>query len=327
MSETNSALLESLRPSQKAAIMDVVAAAGIDVSKWAIKQDGTPVQEPKKNPNYCYEWAFGGGEEPTLLCVWHRSLAESKGSIDYEGNLRELALSLDRVAIDRTNPAHVKSRARDQAKRARNFDSLLQRAYRYQKPVRVVLLLGEPRSETEIGWDTSKVKFRLLDSEHWTINTYNDGDGSFHMVRGIQDVIDVTEGSHEEPTFVDQFSLPEPPEKLQTAGSAYPRSREVRENVLRRAGGVCEFCFQPGFKMHNGAIFLETHHVVPLSELGADVVWNVVALCPNDHRRAHFSLDSMEMRGKLQAKLLAAYPGARDAIQAMLDATQKHTRG
>lgn len=322
MSDSNAGLLESLRPAQRAAIMDVVAAAGIDVSKWAIKQDGSRVLEPKKNPNYCYEWAFGGGDEPTLLCVWHRSLADSQGSIEYEGSLRELALSLDRVAIDRTNPSQVKSRARDQAKRARNFDSLLQRAYRKSRPVRVVLLLGEARSEAELGWDTSKVKYRVLDSEPWYVHSYSDDDGSFQMVRGVQpgDTAEVNAEANDapknsdEPAFVDQFDVTEPLEKRNSSGTVYPRSPEVREAVLRRAGGVCECCGQPGFMMEGGAVFLETHHVVPLSERGPDVEWNVVALCPNDHRRAHYGVDRIELRDELLAKLLETYPVSREAI-------------
>lgn len=323
MADDSAAKLESLRPTQRAAIMDVVAAAGIDVSKWAIKQDGSQVKEPKKNPNYCYEWAFGGGDEPTLLCVWHDSLANSEGAITYGENLRELALSLDRIAIDRSKPSNVRSRARDQAKRARNFDSLLQRAYRKSKPVRVVVLLGEARSEAELGWETSKVKYRLLDAVPWFVHSYSDDDGSFQVIRDLQpdNTVEVdsevkeTPELSEEPAFVDQFDVPEPLEKRDSSGTAYPRSQEVREAVLRRAGGLCECCGQPGFKMENGAVFLETHHVVPLSEKGPDVEWNVVALCPNDHRRAHYGVDRVELRESLLAKLLEVHPAAHEAIR------------
>ena len=326
-SDKNAALLESLRPTQSAAIMDVVAAAGIDVSNWAIKRDGSPVDAPKKNPNYCYEWAFGGGDEPTLLCVWHETLKDSQRSIFYEGNVREVALHLDRVAIERTNPSNVKSRARNQAKRARRFDSLLQRAYRKKEPVRIALLMGKRRSEAALGWDTSKVAYRSLDTEPWQILSYSDDDGSFKMVRGLQTVetpaveakADAEPKTHDEPPYVDQFSVHDPQEKHETTGSVYPRSPEVRQTVLRRAGGICERCGQPGFKMESGAVFLETHHVVPLSEQGPDAEWNVVALCPNDHRRAHYGVDRISLRADLLAKLLHAYPGAREAIHKILN--------
>ena len=66
--------------------------------------------------------------------------------------------------------------------------------------------------------------------------------------------------------------------------------------------------------MENGTVFLETHHVVPLSEKGPDVEWNVVALCPNDHRRAHYGVDRVALRESLLAKLMEAHPAAYEAI-------------
>lgn len=167
MAENVSEVLESLRPKKKTAIMDMVAEAGVDVSSWAVTQDGSTVQDPKMNPTYCYEWAFGGNGEPTVLCVWHTSLAVTQGLIVFEDSLRQHALKLNLVAIDRTKSTPVRSRARKQEKRAQKFDSLLQRAFRKSEPIRVVILLGEPRSEAEIGWDTSKVKYRSLDTEFW----------------------------------------------------------------------------------------------------------------------------------------------------------------
>lgn len=36
-------LVESLRPSRHGAVMDLVAEAGVDVSKWSVNKDGKPV--------------------------------------------------------------------------------------------------------------------------------------------------------------------------------------------------------------------------------------------------------------------------------------------
>jgi 5-methylcytosine-specific restriction protein A len=44
---------------------------------------------------------------------------------------------------------------------------------------------------------------------------------------------------------------------------------------------------------------LETHHIIPLSEEGEDIEENVIALCPNDHRRAHFERESLLTRVNL----------------------------
>jgi 5-methylcytosine-specific restriction enzyme A len=311
-------VLESLRPTRSAAIMDVVAAAGIDTSGWAVKQDGSAVSDPKKNPNYCYEWAFGGDDEPTLLCVWHRSLRTAKEVIEFEDSLRQHALGLDLIAIDRAKPGPVRSRARDQAKRGRNFDSLLQRAYRASNPIRVALLVGDQRSRSELGLDASKVKYRLLDPEPWYVHSYSDGDGSFRMVRGVPlnadpearvdaHASEATQEDSKADEFVDQFELRESPEKQEVYGSVYPRSKEVRDAVLHRAGGFCEHCSKPGFETDKGAIFLETHHVIPLAEEGPDEIWNVVALCPNDHRRAHFAFDRLEMHRGRRAEKRSAF--------------------
>ena len=66
--------------------------------------------------------------------------------------------------------------------------------------------------------------------------------------------------------------------------------------VLGRANGQCEYCNEPGFVMGNRNIYLETHHIIPLSEKGSDDVNNVIALCPNHHREAHFGIHKNELR-------------------------------
>lgn len=278
--------------------MDLVAEAGIDVSPWRIKADGSPVANPRANPHYCYEWAFGGDLEPTLLCVWHDSVATNGTEVIFQSNLREFALSLDRVAIEKSNPNPVKSRARDQAKRARKFDSLLQGAFRRNQPLRIVLLVGRSKAQNEIGLDTSTVRFRRLDDTPWYAHSYENETGKFLLVRGVP----APGAEGEEVRYVDQFSVSESPERRANTGSSFLRKAEVREAVLRRAKGICECCGSEGFKTSNGDSFLETHHVVPLADGGPDVDWNVVAICPNDHREAHYG----ERRSEIQNRLLDA---------------------
>ena len=48
--------LEQLRPTSKPRMMDLVEQAGIDVTAWAFRADGTAVEIPAANPAYCYEW-------------------------------------------------------------------------------------------------------------------------------------------------------------------------------------------------------------------------------------------------------------------------------
>ena len=67
--ELSEQVIGSIRPIRNEAIMDLVREAGVDVNPWAVKADGTAVRNPRANPNYCYNWAFGGGAEPTVLCI------------------------------------------------------------------------------------------------------------------------------------------------------------------------------------------------------------------------------------------------------------------
>jgi len=84
------------------------------------------------------------------------------------------------------------------------------------------------------------------------------------------------------------------PEKTSLEGSvAYKRDPEVRAYVLSLADGRCELCGQAApFRDLSGSWFLEVHHVVHLAQGGADTPNNAVALCPNCHRRLHYSVDA-----------------------------------
>jgi 5-methylcytosine-specific restriction protein A len=77
----------------------------------------------------------------------------------------------------------------------------------------------------------------------------------------------------------------------------------VAEYAQRRAGGICQLCNRPApFKDRDGDPFLEIHHIVPLAEGGQDSIENVVALCPNCHRRMHvLNLPADEVRLKNRA--------------------------
>ena len=178
------------------------------------------------------------------------------------------------------------------------------------KPIRVALLEGEQLTKDNWGLDSSAVKFRSLDSEPWYIHEYQMDTGAFRLVRSVPPQVDSPSSVPEsEPDkFTDQFSNPDYLEKRTTTGTIYVRSPEIRESVLKRASGICEFCGEPGFKTAAGTIYLETHHVFALAEDGPDVEWNVVAVCPNDHRRAHHGENRDEIKRRLLAILAEQYP-------------------
>lgn len=73
---------------------------------------------------------------------------------------------------------------------------------------------------------------------------------------------------------------------------AYYRSQALKLYVIARSNGICEGCgINAPFQSRSGP-YLECHHVHRLADGGPDHPENVVALCPNCHRRAHFSNDA-----------------------------------
>ena len=90
------------------------------------------------------------------------------------------------------------------------------------------------------------------------------------------------------------------PSRDTTDASGFRRSPDVAAWTLHHADGKCTLCNDPApFRTKRGVPYLEVHHVRPLSEGGPDTVDNAVALCPNCHRKAHFSEDSSEIRSRL----------------------------
>jgi len=73
------------------------------------------------------------------------------------------------------------------------------------------------------------------------------------------------------------------------------RSRAIRLYVLRRSVGHCEGCGRPApFSTPSRDPYLEPHHIRRLTDGGPDHPRWVIAICPNCHRRVHYSGDSVE---------------------------------
>lgn len=70
--------------------------------------------------------------------------------------------------------------------------------------------------------------------------------------------------------------------------TVFARNIYVKEFAKRVAAGVCQLCENSSpFRDKMDEPFLEVHHVNYLSRGGGDSVENVVALCPNCHRKVH----------------------------------------
>jgi hypothetical protein len=100
------------------------------------------------------------------------------------------------------------------------------------------------------------------------------------------------------------------PDRASAIVTTYARDWQVRSAVLKRANGLCEFCDTPGFLKSDGTRYLECHHIIALANEGADRVTNVIALCPNDHREAHFGQRADEIEKEMIAKVTTIISGA-----------------
>ncbi|HEX4301265.1 MAG TPA: HNH endonuclease signature motif containing protein [Rhizomicrobium sp.] len=273
----------ALRPTIKRLVIDLVEEAGIDVSEW-IKVSGSR-SKASVNPKYCYAWSFVQPGEVVVLNLWYANVLERAGNIYYELNGRRDA-SIARTARGRAIWKYRANRL-DEAIRVARAESL---------PIRVVVCDGSMRDSNDPSANASRVKKRDLDSEIWAVASYNDANGDCVLVRGSGP-----------PRTVDQFETNlehgGPTEQRVVSGKIFIRDKAVRDRVLTRCRGKCELCGRPGFIRLDGTIYLETHHVIPLSQDGPDTDANVVAICANHHREAHHGQRAAEIRTKLQAFL------------------------
>jgi len=93
------------------------------------------------------------------------------------------------------------------------------------------------------------------------------------------------------------------PERIVASVTTYMRDPKIRKAVKARARGKCEFCGEIGFIGWDGASYLECHHIVALANDGADRMTNVIALCANDHREAHFGNRRVELEKAMIEKV------------------------
>ena len=86
----------------------------------------------------------------------------------------------------------------------------------------------------------------------------------------------------------------------QMTSTTYYRNPIIAKAAKERANGICQLCGKPApFNDQDGRPYLESHHIVWLSQGGEDTVENTVALCPNCHKRMHVLKDEADVK-KLQ---------------------------
>ncbi len=272
--------LETIRPKSKGRVYDLVREAGLDVSDWGNFSGGE--RDAARNPRYCYEWAFSDGEQCVVLNLWFEKMQMQEDRVFQELNMREVA----------SNQAG--SRPSVAVGRAKRMDAIINDAYLKRLPIRTIVCSRVEREPK--GNKHSRVAGRILDPLPWVVESYDDSSGRCVIARGSGPI-----------KYVDQFDVQsQATTSREVQATVFVRDAAVRRAVLERAGGFCEWCGELGFIMPSGKVFLETHHIDPLSQGGKDDVDNVIALCPNHHREAHYGAKAREMQIKMQSKVSTA---------------------
>lgn len=273
MGSANSDSIEMLRPQLKPNLMDLLIDAGLDVSSWSNFRGGP--DRAASNPKYCYRWSFCEPAKMVVLSIWFEDLKIEDDIIYQDRNIR-------RIAQDLSGPSK---------RRALDMDHDIQVAWETKTPIRVVIC----DRNTDMP---SRITRRMLDPSPWGLRFYDVETGQCRLERGY-----IREG------FVDQFIIQEnhnqEVKRRDRTVTEFARSPEIRSRALERARGKCEYCGIDGFRMADGQIYLESHHVIPLSVGGPDNVNNIAALCPNHHKEAHHGIDKEKIKSALQQKLAA----------------------
>lgn len=75
----------------------------------------------------------------------------------------------------------------------------------------------------------------------------------------------------------------------------YYRDPYLKQMVKRIADGKCQYCGNNApFFDKQGEPYLEAHHVIRLADGGSDAIDNIVAICPNCHRKVHVLNDEVD---------------------------------
>lgn len=289
--------LRALYPATCTLVIDVLRQAGIDTSDWTANDD------PSRRNN----WSFGKEGEPQVLFIWHDELYLEGDQVCYKASMQEHAIELERKNTATT---------RSQAKRARQFHSRVTRAYFQKLPLRVALVDGT------VGNDgVAKVRTRVLDPVTWYAHRRNNETASVVLMRGVELPAGFDPSSEfstvpagESVVSGASNSGSKPTERVARETATFARDSAVVRQAKLRANGLCEYCGEQGFETESGTFYLEGHHVIPLGCGGPDEVWNTVAICPDDHRRAHFSRDALAIRDELVSFLGDAYPEAQTSL-------------
>lgn len=117
---------------------------------------------------------------------------------------------------------------------------------------------------------------------------------------------------------------------LELTSTTHVRSPYVAALAKKLAQGVCDLCKQLApFVMADAEPYLESHHVVWLSHGGVDLIQNVVALCPNCHRKMHYLENESDLAAlnnrilKRSAQIVMITQGKHHRIQSSINRSKR----
>ncbi len=217
----------------------------------------------ERNQYFLSEWAFIKPRKVAVLNFWFAQMKKrGKGIVIYK-NFNNAS-----DARGKRNQARVKQ------------------AISEKLPIRIIVLVGNMGSPKG-----SIVSKRQLDPAIWRVTAVNQKTGDYTLTRGaeienaIDDLSDPPEGN-------------QLPDRASVVVQVIKRDNQVRAHAIKRARGKCEYCNVRGFAKINGGFYLEAHHIIALCDEGRDTVDNVIALCPQHHRQAHYGKDAESLESK-----------------------------
>jgi len=279
-------MIASLRPTKRQLVYDLVSEAGIDVSDWS-KSERPEV--PQSNPKYCYNWSFQS-DDLVVLCLWFEDMEPYDGGIIQKLNYGN-------------KPAVEKGLSTPQKNRCWEMNAAFRKAYRENLPVRVIIVDGIDRLEKK-----RIVANRSLDPVEWHVASYDEDSYDCCLRRGprpappedpvpFSETPSVSTGDTFNDLYDPELLGRDQASKYFQIVSSVARDPKVRKAVLEDSNRTCERPDCGATRKFPG--FIDVHHIFGV--LNSDQPWTCVALCPNCHREAHFSPDSVALNQELLA--------------------------
>jgi hypothetical protein len=295
--------LADLQPRTAGIVYELVRAAGIDVADWSIDKGGNDI-DPATNTYRNSQWSYGGGDEPTALCVWWRDLTVVDGLIVFDGNSKEFHTTLGNELAAPGRTQSEAQRLRGKINKSRTFEAKVAEAYRKRKPVRLILLEGDAAGSDVAAVTSSRTEARSLDSSSWYVHRYDPLLGSYRIVRDLPlaapltpDPFDGAVDPGEDAEFT-QFLEDAPLSETEKNALVKLRVGQgyFRQHLIKRWGG----CSVTGCADESVLI---ASHIVPWSKCTTRTerlsVANGLLLTPNLDKLFDRGLISFDDRGKI----------------------------